>query len=81
MYVVPIILLALVLLLALVWAPIFAAVIFLIGFAIFLAYVGLRPRADQRRPPGEANFAAQASNPPREPERAGMWGQKDAEDS
>ena len=76
MYVVPLVLLLVVAIVAMVWAPIFAAVIFVLGFGVFLAYVGLRPRADQQGPAADAEIAAQPPNAPRAAERGGVWGEK-----
>lgn len=74
MYFIPLVLLAVVLLIALAWAPIFAAVIFVVGFAIFLIWVGLRRRSDEQAP--GSNVAAQTTSTPRDSER-GIWGEKD----
>jgi hypothetical protein len=54
-YVIPILVLALVIVIGAVWSPIFALIIAVPLFVIFLAYAGFSRRADQRpaRPSGE----------------------------
>lgn len=47
MYVIPIVALALVIVMGAVWSPIFALVIAVPLFLVFLAYVGFSRRADQ----------------------------------
>jgi positive regulator of sigma E activity len=48
MYVVPLMVIILLAIVAVAWSPIFAVMIFVIFFVLFLAYVGLSRRADQR---------------------------------
>jgi hypothetical protein len=50
MYVVPVIALALIIVIAAAWSPIFALVIAVPAFVLFLGYVGLSRRADQKIP-------------------------------
>jgi hypothetical protein len=52
MYVIPLIVAVIIAAIAVAWSPIFALILFVPAFAIFLIYVGSRPRADERiRPP------------------------------
>lgn len=53
MYLIPIVLLVVLALIAVAWSPIFALVIFAIGFVGFLAFVAMRPRADEKLSPPE----------------------------
>lgn len=50
MYVVPLFVLVLVIVIGAVWSPLFALVVAVPLFLLFLAYVGLSRRADQRPP-------------------------------
>ncbi len=76
MYVVLIVALALVIVIASFWAPIFALIIAVPLFALFLAYVGFSRRADEK--------AAAASGAPASGEgqthepHGGIWGEKSA---
>lgn len=71
MYVIPIVALALVIAISAVWAPIFALLIAVPLFLVFLAYVGLSRRADQttRRSSGEPASGEGES---------GVWGERRA---
>jgi hypothetical protein len=68
MYVIPLILAVLVAIIAVAWSPIFGVVIAAIGIVLFLAYVGLRPRADEVRAPK----AQPAEKSPQEPSDAAI---------
>lgn len=71
MYVVPLIALALIIVIAAVWSPIFALVIAVPAFVLFLAYVGMSRRSDQK--------TSRASGAPASGEGApegGIWGEK-----
>lgn len=73
MYLIPIILIILLALIAVAWSPIFALIIFAIGFVAFLAYAGMRPRADEKLSPPE--------QPGRQPHhetegKTGIWGER-----
>lgn len=70
MYVIPIIALALVIVVGAAWSPIFALIIAIPLFLIFLAYVGFGRRADQASP---APSGEPASG---EGEGGGMWGER-----
>jgi hypothetical protein len=74
MYVIPIILLILAALIATAWSPIFALIIAVPLFFAFLAYVGFRPRADEKveSPLGEASSSSEGDS-------KGIWGEKSAE--
>jgi hypothetical protein len=73
MYLIPIALFVLLALIAVAWSPIFALIIFAIGFVAFLAYAAMKPRADQKLAPPE--------QPGRQPQHenetpTGIWGEK-----
>jgi hypothetical protein len=74
-YVIPILIaLFLVIAVGVVWAPIFALIIALPLFAIFLGYVGLSRRADE-------TVHSSVTGEPRSEESGtagGIWGEKDA---
>jgi hypothetical protein len=69
-YVIPIVVLALVIVIGAVWSPIFALVIAVPLFLIFLAYVGFSRRADQTSPPSSGEPATG------EGEGGGIWGER-----
>lgn len=72
MYVVLIIALVLVIAISAVWSPIFALVIALPLFAIFLAYVGFSRRADEKIVPPTGAPESE------EHHHGGIWGEKEA---
>lgn len=45
---VPLVAVVVLALVAVAWSPIFALIFFAIGFVLFLVYIGLQPRADQK---------------------------------
>lgn len=53
MYLIPLILIIILALIAVAWSPIFALIFFVIGFVAFLAYVAMKPRADEKLAPPE----------------------------
>lgn len=57
MYVIPLVVLACLAVIAVTWSPIFALIVAVPLFVLFLAFVGMRPRADERieSPTGSAN--------------------------
>jgi hypothetical protein len=57
MIVIPLIAVILLAVIAVAWSPIFAVVIFAIGFLAYLAFVGLSRRADQTAATPEARAA------------------------
>ena len=70
MYVVPIIVLVLLAIVAVAWSPVFAVVFACVGFVGFLAYVGLRPRADQKAEPPTGSTGKYEDETPK-----GAWGE------
>jgi hypothetical protein len=72
MYVIPIVVLAIVIAIGAVWSPIFALIIAVPLFVIFLAYVGLSRRADETARPSSGEPASG------EGDAGGMWGEKRA---
>jgi hypothetical protein len=71
-YVIPIVALALVIAIGTVWSPIFALIVTVPLFLVFLAYVGLGRRADQTASPSSGEPASG------EGEAGGVWGEKRA---
>ena len=71
MYVVPIIALLILIAIATAWAPIFAVIIAVPLFVLFLAYVGFSRRADEKatRPSGEPVSGEGGTG-------GGIWGEK-----
>ena len=73
MYLIPVLVLALVLVIGTAWSPLFALVIAVPLFALFLGYVGFSRRADEKE--------TGAGGPPVSGEgehRGGVWGEKSA---
>ena len=71
MYVIPLILLIIAALIATAWSPIFALIFAVPVFIVFLAYVGFRPRSDQKvEPPQQTGARTVARDEPK-----GMWGE------
>jgi hypothetical protein len=73
MYLIPLALIILLALIAVAWSPIFAVIFFVIGFVAFLAYVAMKPRADEKLAPPE--------QPGRQPQHendtpTGIWGER-----
>lgn len=76
MYVVLILVLAFVIAIGAVWSPIFALIIAVPLFALFLAYVGFSRRADEKATgPSGAPVSGEGGS---EHQHAGIWGEKDA---
>ncbi|MGN6257023.1 MAG: hypothetical protein ACTHN3_04630 [Solirubrobacterales bacterium] len=73
MYLIPIVLIVILALIAVAWSPIFALIIFAIGFVAFLAYVAMKPRADEKLSPPE-----QPGRQPRNEDETptGIWGER-----
>ena len=70
MYVIPIVILVVVIAIATAWAPIFALVIAVPLFLLFLAYVGFSRRADQKvTGPSGAPVSKEGDAP------GGIWGE------
>jgi hypothetical protein len=70
MYAIPILVLIVIAVIAVAWSPIFALIIAVPLFLAFLAYAGLRPRADEKleSPTGTADRYEDG-------QRKGMWGE------
>lgn len=73
MYLIPIALIVLIALIAVAWSPIFALIIFVIGFVVFLAWAASNRRADEKLAPPE--------QPGRKPQNeddtpTGIWGER-----
>lgn len=76
MYVVLIIVLVFVIAISAVWTPIFALLIAVPLFALFLAYVGFSRRADEKvTGPSGAPVSGEGGG---EHQHGGIWGEKDA---
>jgi Sec-independent protein secretion pathway component TatC len=71
MYVIPIVILVVVIAIATAWAPIFAFVIAIPLFLLFLAYVGFSRRADQKVTPSSGEPVAGEGE-----SSGGIWGEK-----
>lgn len=70
MYVVPIVLLALLALIAVAWSPLFALILAVPLLIAFFAYVGIRPRADERMEPPTGSAERHEDETPK-----GLWGE------
>lgn len=70
MYVIPILLLLLLAIIAVAWSPLFAVVLAAIAFVAFLAYVGIRPRADEKIDPPTGSAGKYEDDTPK-----GAWGE------
>jgi hypothetical protein len=70
MYVIPFVLVLLLAIVAVAWSPVFAIVIAAIAFVAFLAYVGLRPRADEKITPPTGSAEKYEDDTPK-----GAWGE------
>ena len=70
MYAIPLIALILLALIAVAWSPVFALIAFAILFVAFLAYVGLRPRADEQIRPPTGSAGKYEDDTPK-----GAWGE------
>ena len=76
MYVVLILVLAFVIAIGAVWSPIFALIIAVPLFALFLAYVGFSRQADEKATgPSGAPVSGEGGD---EHQHAGIWGERDA---
>jgi hypothetical protein len=74
MYAVPILVLTLVIVAGAVWSPIFALLVAVPLFAIFLAFVGFSRRADEKAAgPSGAPVSGEGEH-----SRGGIWGEKSA---
>lgn len=73
MYFIPLIVIVVLGLIAVAWSPIFALILFVLGFVGFLAYVAMKPRADEQLAPPE-----QPGHQPHAEDDAptGIWGER-----
>ncbi|HMJ74099.1 MAG TPA: hypothetical protein VK471_12150 [Solirubrobacterales bacterium] len=70
MYVIPLIVLVVLALIAVAWSPIFALIVAVPAFILFLAYVGISRRADEKvKPPVGPSRTVESDNP------KGIWGE------
>jgi hypothetical protein len=70
MYVIPLVLIVLLGIAAVAWSPIFAVVFAALAFVAFLAYAGLRPRADEKIAPPTGSAGKYEDDTPK-----GAWGE------
>jgi hypothetical protein len=70
MYAIPIVVLVLIALIGVVWSPVFAVILFALGFVAFLAYAGMRPRADEKIEPPTGHAGRYEDETPK-----GAWGE------
>jgi hypothetical protein len=70
MYTIPIVILIVLALIAVAWSPLFAILIAVPAFLVFLAYVGTRPRADEKLDPPTGSAGKYEDETPR-----GAWGE------
>lgn len=71
MYLIPLVVLACLAVIAVAWSPIFALLIAVPLFIVFLAYVGMRPRADERIEPPTGSAGEHETETP-----TGAWGEE-----
>jgi hypothetical protein len=76
MYVIPLVVLACLAVIAVAWSPIFALLIAVPLFVLFLVYVGMRPRADERVEPPTGSAHEHEDETP-----TGAWGEQRPERS
>jgi hypothetical protein len=70
MYAIPLVLVIVLALIAVAWSPLFALVIAAVLFFLFLVYVGMRPRADEKIDPPTGSAGKYEDETPR-----GAWGE------
>lgn len=70
MYVVPLVILILLAIVAVAWSPVFAVILAGAAFVLFLAYVGMRPRADEKIEPPTGRAGKYEDETP-----TGAWGE------
>lgn len=73
MYVIPIVFVIILALIAVAWSPLFALILFAIGFLAFLVFVGATRRADEKLAPPEQP-GPQPHNEGETP--TGIWGER-----
>lgn len=70
MYAIPLVVLVVLALIAVAWSPIFALIIAVPAFVLFLAYVGMSRRADEKIEPPAGPVRTVESDEPK-----GIWGE------
>jgi hypothetical protein len=70
MYAIPLILIVLLATIAVAWSPIFALIIAVPAFIGFLAYVGMKPRSDERTVPATGRAGKYEDDT-----KTGLWGE------
>jgi hypothetical protein len=70
MYTIPIVILIVLALIAVAWSPLFALIVAVPAFLAFLAYVGTRPRADEKLDSPTGSAGKYEDDTPR-----GAWGE------
>lgn len=73
MYAIPIVVLACLALIAVAWTPLFALMIAVPLFVMFLVYVGLRPRADEKL---ESHAGPPPTHRHEDETHTGLWGER-----
>jgi hypothetical protein len=76
MYAIPLVVLACLAVIAVAWSPVFALLIAVPLFVLFLIYVGMKPRADQRIEPPTGSAHEHEDETP-----TGAWGERRPERS
>lgn len=71
MYVVPLVVLVCLAVIAAAWSPLFALAIAVPLFVLFLVYVGMRPRADEKIEPPTGSAEVHEDETP-----TGAWGER-----
>lgn len=71
MYLIPIVVVVVLALAAVAWSPLFALIVAGVLFALFFAYVGMRPRADEKVEPPTGSAGKYEDETPR-----GAWGER-----
>lgn len=70
MYLIPLIAVVFIALIAVAWSPVLALVIAVPAFVLFLAYVGMKPRADEQIEPPAGSAGKYEDDSP-----TGAWGE------
>jgi hypothetical protein len=70
MYTIPLAVLVVLALIAVAWSPLLALAIAVPAFVIFLAYVGMKPRADEKIEPPTGTAGKYEDDTPK-----GLWGE------
>jgi hypothetical protein len=73
MYVIPLVVLACLAVIAVAWSPLFAVLIAVPLFVLFLIFVGMRPRADEKIEPPTGSAEKYEDETP-----TGAWGEERA---